>query len=116
MDQIQTIIDLLGRVLLNKDNPTYDISKMDTLSQEDELYLQLDTLLKDGKINEAENLLFDTLDGHNMKELSIALDFYNKLNRFEEDYLRANNFSHDEIEEGLHDIMQLYGINMDIPM
>ncbi len=67
-------------------------------------------LLEQGKINEAENLLFENLDTDNKRYMELALDFYERLNNFEDDFLEENNFSREEIEEGLKEIFKKFKV------
>lgn len=66
-------------------------------------------LVDDGKINEAENRIYElTLDG-NMGNLEIALLFYSYLNDKTDEFLERNNYSRKEIKEGLEDVISRYG-------
>ena len=69
-------------------------------------------LLSEGKINQAEDLLFEDFDPKYNRDLMVALDFYNRLNNFDDNYLRENNFSREEIEEGLRDVVKRAGISI----
>ncbi len=66
--------------------------------------------MEQGKINEAENLLFENLDTDNKRYMELALDFYERLNNFEDDFLEENNFSREEIEEGLKEIFKKFKV------
>lgn len=66
-------------------------------------------LVDDGKINEAENRIYElTIDG-NMGNLEIALLFYSYLNDKTDEFLERNNYSRKEIKEGLEDVISRYG-------
>lgn len=66
-------------------------------------------LVDDGKINEAENRIYElTLNG-NMGNLEIALLFYSYLNDKTDEFLERNNYSRKEIKEGLEDVISRYG-------
>lgn len=110
LNQIQTLINLLVKLVLHKDSAVYEIQGTSATSKEDQLYLQLDHLICENKINEAENLLFDTLEANHPEYLEVAFDFYNKLNLLDDSILEKNDFARAEIEQGLQDIMDIYGI------
>jgi len=73
-------------------------------------------LLVEGKINEAESLLFETVeveaagsDEHIDHDfLRVALDFYLKLNQFDDDELKRYNFSRVEADDGWTEITRLF--------
>lgn len=44
--------------------------------------------------------------------LEIALDFYRTLGEMPDDFLEENNFSKDEVCQGLNDIMRIYHIDI----
>lgn len=76
----------------------------------DELNNRLMKLLADGNINEAENLLFETIENnegsHNNDYFQLAFDFYLKVKQYDDDYLRLCNFSKEEADDGWRDIME----------
>lgn len=74
-----------------------------------EKYNRLVFLVDEGKINEAENQLFDFLDENTLDDLKISLLFYDYLNRKTDEFLQDNNFSREEIKEGLLDISKKFG-------
>ena len=73
----------------------------------------LDTLLDladEGKINEAENTVFEITENMDYKNLEVALLFYSYLNEKSDVFLEENDFSRDEIREGLQEIVSRYGL------
>lgn len=110
MRQIESLSSLLAKLLFNKDSTTYDLPSQEAYEQSDLLYKQLEALLAEGKINEAEDTLFKELDGGNLRYFELALDFYGKLNGFDDQYLAAHNYSREEIEEGLRAIAERFGL------
>lgn len=70
-------------------------------------------MLDEGKVNEAENRLYEELDPARLPMLELALAFYSRLNQFDDAYLEAHNYSRQEIEEGLHAVTKLFGIQME---
>lgn len=113
LDQIDELVEFLSKVFLNQTNTEY-VPENIVNSTSDELYNSLDKLLSENKINEAENLLFDKIDSKNTKHLSIALNFYDKLNKLSDETLESANYSREEINQGLHDILNVFGIKLDI--
>lgn len=118
MRQIEAMAAAIGYFVLHKrlHNWTEDRQAAEStamkLSSGGKLREQIRKLLRENKICEAENLLFDTMRPGDADTLSAALDFYRTLNAMEEEELRKYNFSHDEIKVGLDDITKQYGANL----
>lgn len=66
-------------------------------------------LVDDGKINEAENRIYELTSNRDMGNLEIALLFYSYLNDKTDEFLEENNHSRKEIKEGLEDVISRYG-------
>ena len=113
-DYIMRIIKDLGRALakifLNKDTVAYELPDEENYTQTDLLHIKLLELIKQGNINEAENLLFEELDTKNKRYIELALDFYNRLSNLDDDFLEKNNFTKEEIEQGLKAIAKELGV------
>lgn len=113
MRQIEGMTAVLARVLFRKDAPQYELPRqVQQYAQEDHLHLQLLSLLGQGKIKEAEELLFDALDGKNMRVLEIAVDFYSRANEFGDEYLAGRGVTREELEKNLQKAVDLYGITL----
>ena len=108
--QIEMIGIVLARLLFGKDKPDYEIVEKEKLSDSDQLYIVLNRMLDEGKINEAENRLYEELDSSRLHMLELALAFYSRLNQFDDAYLEAHNYSRQEIEEGLQSVTKFIGI------
>lgn len=112
MRMISSSIRFLAKIFFKKDTVTYELPYNKTFTQTDYLHKQLLSLIKQGKINEAENLLFEKLDPKNERYMELALDFYKRLNDLDDNFLEKNNFTREEIEQGLKDIAQKCGISI----
>lgn len=108
---INDLVRFLSRIIFKKESPIYEISLNEEYAQTDVLHKNLLALLADGKINEAEDMLFEEFNPKENRDLMVALDFYNRLNTMDEDYLQANNFSKEEIAEGLRDMAKRAGLS-----
>lgn len=90
------------------------VSPTDELLKESEDKETLDKLcdLADaGKICEAENIIYDLTENGDMSKLEVAVLFYAYLNEKEDDFLKANDFSREEVKNGLNDIISRYGLD-----
>ena len=71
-------------------------------------------LTRTGAVNEAEDLLFNSIDPGFIGFLSVALEFFNNLNELSDDILKSYNYSRPEIKEGLEEIASLFDIDTDM--
>ncbi|MBD5526288.1 MAG: hypothetical protein HDR04_18200 [Lachnospiraceae bacterium] len=72
---------------------------------------ELLTMIDNGEINEAENLVLEEIDYSNRNELAAAALFYQYLSEKNEDFLKKNNYSKEEVLDGINQIMQKAGYN-----
>jgi len=110
MRTIKDLVRFLARIFLKKDTVNYELPDDEGYTQTDYLHKRLIELLKQGKINEAEDLLYKELYVGNEKYMELALDFYDRVNDFDDEFLEKNNFSREEIEEGLKEVAGQFGL------
>lgn len=116
-DYIIRMIRDMGRLLarvLGSDLPDPDAPVewfLEHSSGDLPLLEELKVLCNQGKINEAENLLFEQLDFSDPSTFPIALGFYQHLNGFSDKELELWNYSREEIFEGLEDCAREYGVD-----
>lgn len=72
-------------------------------------YDQLTQLIEDGKVNEAENVLLDSLDVDDIEQYELVLRFYSYLNDKDDEYLDECNYTRKEIVEGIKYVSKMYG-------
>lgn len=109
MRTVKDITKVIAKIVLGKSDTNYELPA-ENYTGEDFLYKRLLELLTEGKINAAENLLFEELDGMNKRKLEIALAFYTKLNEYDKAYLEEHDYTKEEINQGLEDVARKYGI------
>jgi hypothetical protein len=80
-------------------------------SPTDLLFAELNRLIAEQHFNEAEDFLLDHIDPQNRKHLELALDFYQKLNRFTDEELERQNFPRQEITDGIKEVLDLYQLS-----
>lgn len=116
MRQIQTVALMIARTMLGKTNAEYhlDYQLEERELDQDSLDLrqQLMALIDQNRPGTAEDLLFANLDPDDKNMLALAVDFYQKLNQRTDGELEAIGFPREEIESGLHDVMQVYGVSL----
>ena len=110
MRQIEMMTMAIAKLLFGKDSPEYDLK--DELGQErsSELQQRLTALLQEGKLGEAEDLLFFEMDQGDKSILAVAVDFYKQANTFSDVELEAQGFTRTELWEGLGEVVERYGL------
>ena len=109
MRMIKEFANVLGRLLFNKKKPMYELDVTNRYHVGDDLYTRLCRMADEGKINEAENLLYEEMVPGEMDYLEMALAFYAYLNCFEDEVLHRYHYTRDEIKEGMEDFLDRYG-------
>lgn len=110
MRLIKEMVRALLKLLFNIDTE----SPTSELLEEKEAKETLDQLLDmvdDGKINQAENELYELLSQESMTNLEIALLFYSYLNDKEDGFLKEHDYSREEIKMGVKMLASQYGLN-----
>lgn len=113
--QIQMMVVFVAKMIFKKDTINYTVieDQNGNITQDGELYLDLMRRIKRGEINEAENILFEAVKKNpNNALLEIALDFYSTLGEMSDEFLIENNFSREEVCQGLCDILKIYNIDL----
>ena len=108
---IKDLTKSIAHLILGKSEIEYEPPKESEYSRVDTLYVKLIELVNLGQINEAEDLLFDEINPSDMRQFEMAMSFYLYLNDFGDDYLEKNNYSRDEITEGIRSICKEYGVS-----
>lgn len=108
MRMIHELVRTLLKLLFHIDSVS-DVSQQFDNEVEQAQYEQLLRLVDEGKINEAENMLFSVLSNYGKDNYKLALLFYDYLNRFDDDYLNKYDFSRDEIELGIKETAKICG-------
>ena len=111
-NMVSFLVNFWAKILLNKDTANYELPAVEKYTQTDYLHKQLLSLINQGKINEAENMLYEELDPKNKKYIELALDFYGRLNNLDDEFLEKNNFPREEIEQGLKAIAKEFGVSI----
>lgn len=111
MRQIETMTLAIAKLMFHKDSAEYEMrGGQEALTAADSLHASLNALLREGRVAEGEDLLFSSLNTEDPAFLEAAVDFYFRLNLLSDQELEAGNFSRQEIEEGLRDVMDQYSV------
>ena len=109
MRLIKEAVRMLLKLLFNIDTVSPAIEQLNDLSRQG-TYNGLEQKLDEGDINEAEEELFEILDGTDREDLKLAIMFYSYLNEKDDDFLSAHQFSRREIKDGLIEVLHRYGV------
>lgn len=111
MRTISDLVRAIARLVLKKNNIDYELpGDEDKDTELDRRYRRIKTLVDQGDINGAENLLFEEVDPDDLRYLEVALTFYMYLNELNDEELINCNYSREEIVEGVNSICAEFGI------
>lgn len=110
MRLIKEMVRAILKLLFNIDTESPTVELLEN-KEEKETLKNLFDMIDDGKINEAENRLYDLTSDTDMNSLEIALLFYSYLNDKTDDFLEENDFSRDEIKLGLENVTDSFGLS-----
>ena len=110
MRQINQFIKVLVKMLFNIDSefPTSQLLEYTNARGSTEDLLRK---INDGNINEAENDLFELIEDKTKDSLLTGIIFYSHLNDKDDVFLESNDFSRDEVEDGIRHLLSEYDIN-----
>lgn len=108
---VKDLVKSIAHIVLSKSEIEYELPEKDDYSRVDYLYVRLLELVNQGKINDAEDMLFNEINTSDMKQFEMAMSFYLYLNDFGDNYLESNDYSRDEISEGIKSICKEYGVS-----
>lgn len=116
--QIRTIIQVMFQLVFRTEfipfRPSVELPEpVEEPYTPDALYLVLKEHLAQGNVCAAEDLLFSYLDPHEPRYLHVALDFYACLSSYDPALLESQNFSFQEVHQGLLDALAVYGLSSD---
>lgn len=104
-EMVRAVLKLLFHI--DTEAPTAEL--LNETEEKETLDCLLD-LVDHGKVNEAENKIWELVLNEDKGNLEIALLFYSYLNEKNDDFLEENNFSREEIREGLKEVISKYGL------
>ncbi|HIX48988.1 MAG TPA: hypothetical protein H9981_08285 [Candidatus Mediterraneibacter caccavium] len=104
---VHELVRMLIRLVFNKD---IDRDEEEAVPLEVmEKYKKLISMIDDGQINEAENLLLDGLEPDSRAYFELALMFYEKMNGKTDEFLEEHDYSREEVTDGIKYVVDFYG-------
>ena len=108
---IQDVGRLIAKLLLHEQQPDYRLPENEEdYTEADKLFSTVMKLAEEGKINEAENELYMGMVEDDADYLELALTFYLYLNDMDGDFLDDNDYSREEVLEGMKDLASDWGV------
>lgn len=104
--QIESLVQIASKILFGKNAVTYERTGDVT----DELYDSINSLIENKEFGECEDIIYDNFDLSNDAYLILAIDYYHRLNAYDDDTLEDADFERDEVRDGLMEFMRKCGI------
>lgn len=104
--KIEVMIKTLMLIVVGKNG--MEEEEINSFKNTNELYIEINKLISDNKICEAEDLIFEVVEENKSKSNIIAaILFYKEINKLSNEKLKENNFSRNEVKTGLDDLTEL---------
>lgn len=99
--------------IFRKEKINYEVQgEQGELIEDELLFYRLQEMIYNGKINEAENILFEMIEKDPKVEyLKITEKFYLEILKMSDEYLLEHDYSQEEIFESLNQIKEIYDKN-----
>lgn len=110
--QIEMLTAAIARIVFHRDTVTYEQPAGEVLTEGGGLRGDLIAMIGQGRLGEAEDLLFQHLRPGGREELLIAMDFYERLTRLTDEELARGRFSREEILQSLTDAAGIFGVHL----
>lgn len=104
MRMIQNMVRFLMQLVTGKSQFDYKIKDTENPTTCDDTYARIIAMADSGRINEAENLLYENLESGNQDYLLMGISFYNHINDYSDDFLAKHNYTREEIETGIQNL------------
>ncbi len=115
MRLIKEMVRAILKLLFNIDTESPSAELLEESEQKDTLESLLD-MVDEGKINEAENKIYEITEDAKKGSLKMALLFYSYLNDKSDDFLEEHDFGRDEVKQGFMGVVSRYGLDGMIEM
>ena len=101
MRMIKETARILFSLVLGKQHVQVELPEENKFDVSREKLDEYIAMIDAGKINEAENLLLENIDYANREETAAAILFYQYIGEKGDTFLRENNYSLEEVYDGL---------------
>lgn len=109
MRMIKEAVRILFSLLLGKKYVQVELPEESKYIVSGKKFEEYRDMIDQGKVNEAENILLENIDYSNKEEVTAAVYFYQYLNEKGEEFLKQNNYSQEEVLEGVKALAEKAG-------
>ncbi len=109
MRMIKETARILFSLVLGKTHVQVELPEENKFDVSREKLDEYIAMIDAGKINEAENLLLENIDYANREETAAAILFYQYIGEKGDAFLRENNYSLEEVYDGLKTLAERTG-------
>ncbi|MCI8388894.1 MAG: hypothetical protein HFE63_10585 [Clostridiales bacterium] len=114
MNQLYQLCAFLAKAMFKKDSPIIPDNAFPPNSEPGIVLTRIRQLVEEKNINTAENLLFDAFNIQKPYFVAIGLEFYARISEFSDEELEAADFSREEINEGIGDMLKFHNVKIAI--
>ena len=98
-----------GKTLMKKEEDNMQVTNLENNGSSEILRIIIKSLLVKKEYNRAENILFEEIEKDKSEgNYKVAIDFYEELLTKSDEDLKENNFSKEEVLQGLKDLKLLF--------
>lgn len=110
MRQIEMLISTIVQLFAAETSQDSTLPEEHQQTNSTKLAQKLTGLLREGQLGKAEDLLFEHLDTEDKNILITAMDFYRQANAMSDAELENQDFTREELLEGLSEVAGRYGL------
>ena len=109
MRTIKEMFRMLFSLLFGRRYSAVEVENVNKYEVEGKSLDELLDMADAGQINEAENILLDGIDYGNKENVAMAALFYRHLSEMDDSFLMDNNYSKEEVLEGMKSLVREAG-------
>ena len=106
---IKEMVRMLFSLLFGRRYSAVEVENVNKYEVEGKSLDELLDMADAGQINEAENILLDGIDYGNKENVAMAALFYRHLSEMDDSFLMDNNYSKEEVLEGMKSLVREAG-------
>lgn len=106
---IKEMVRVLFSMMLGKSYNSVELPKENKCKIAGKAFEEFQKMVDDGFINEAENLLLESMDHTQQEEVIAAILFYQYISEKDNEFLAAHNYSKEEALEGIKRLAKIQG-------
>ena len=109
MRLIKEAVRVLFSLMLGKQYNSVELQEANKYEVSGDTLAKYERMVDEGFINEAENLLLESIDYTQKEEVLAAILFYQHLSEKDDDFLKAHSYSKQEVLDGMKILAEKLG-------